>query len=187
MTLLLTELLETGLLQFGLFVESAGHTTPYRLSLELLPSYPNLLCETVDQASSFLGKVDLLLCPSAAIPLGTALSLSSGIPLVYSRGSRQTPAEDLVGAYDIGHPACLIANRLERSLEDLVRDARQVGIEVAQAIIIVDEGIFQFSDLKTQSLIYLNAVIELLLQSKQIPAGQAHAVQHWILANRHPN
>ena len=70
-------LIEAGLLQFGLFVVDPGRTMPFRISLELLPSYPDILSKLADGLAASMARLyaDRLLCPADSLPSGVALSL----------------------------------------------------------------------------------------------------------------
>src|SRR5690349_104106 len=113
---LVTLLMDAGLLQFGSFIEQ-GKETPFRANFEMMPSYPDVLSQVANELARLIPRgaeddavtpentIDHLLCTWDSLPLGVALSLRTNVPLVYSRGSSAEPVHDLVGAYDIGHPA----------------------------------------------------------------------------------
>jgi hypothetical protein len=63
------ELLEAGLLQFGRFGSEA---TPVRLSLEMLPAYPDVLAQITASAAEIIRQQqpDQLVCAAEAVPLG---------------------------------------------------------------------------------------------------------------------
>lgn len=185
MTSLGTLLLETGLLQFGRFHED-GVVKPYCLHLDLLPSYPDVLAQITELALPHVGAVDHLLSTGDALPFGVGLSLKTQIPLVYARGTQAATVHELAGAYDIGHPALLLANTSTPQLFNLVRRARVVGLETQAILTIVNEGLYSTTDIPTESLLNLPDMIPELLESGHLPAGQAQMVQHWIKTNRHP-
>lgn len=136
------QLLDTGILQFGLFVED-GKEYPYRLRLEMLSAYPELLQNVLYRGVQALVGVppfDRLVAHSEAIPLATALSLNTGVSLVYSRGRGELAVHDLVGAYDVGHPACLIVNTITPDVESFLADAKRVGLEIHTILEIVSTG-----------------------------------------------
>ena len=174
-------LLETGLLQFGNFDDS----TPLRLSLAMLPAYPDVLRMIVAHSKSLVDKIEVnrLLCTTDAMPFGLGMSLEMNIPLIYSRGSAAAPVYDLVGAYDIGHPALLLTNVLDgqHDLSSLIAKARQVGLEIHTVLAILDLGITDSSHtVRWISLLQLSAVVSHLVATEQIPPGQAQAIQSWI-------
>jgi hypothetical protein len=174
-------LLNAGLLQFGRFAHDGGWK-PYQLNLELLPSYPDILGHIVDSSAPLVGSVDHLLCPLTALPFGVALSQQTGVPLVYGRD------EDIVGAYDIGHPALLIANDLSKvaDLERLIARARRVGLETRRALVIINEAGNSLNGVEVEALLDLSEVIQALMQEGRLPAGQGRAVLDWITLH-HPD
>ncbi|MBZ0302853.1 MAG: hypothetical protein K8J31_24120 [Anaerolineae bacterium] len=177
-------LLEIGLLQFGRFASPDGWK-PYRLSLEMLPSYPDVFGEVIEMAVPLVGRVDHLISTAPARAFGAGLSLRTAVPLVYSKGSDASPVDDLVGAYDIGHPALLLANdSSERpAIDRLIGQAHKVGLDVQRVLLIADEGLPLDSGIPAHALLDLRAVVSSLAQDGRLPAGQAGVFQAWL--NRH--
>lgn len=172
-------LLNAGLLQFGRFATDGGWK-PFQLNLEMLPSYPYILKQLVDMSIPLVQPVDHLVCPLSALPFGIALSQQTSIPLVYGHG------EAIVGAYDIGHPALLIANDLSEKaeLERLIICARHVGLEINHVLIIVNEGWASLGGVEVEALLDLPSVIQSLLQEKRLPVGHGRVVLEWINLHR---
>jgi hypothetical protein len=146
-----------------------------------LPSYPDVLAQVVESALPLLGEVEHLVSASSATPFGVSLSLKTGIPLVYSRGNNDAPVHDLVGAYDIGHPALLLANDLheEDELAGLMNNARQVGLEIERLLVIVDDGTSRLDLLPVTSLVHLPTMVDQLVEDGLLPVGHATVVKHW--------
>jgi adenine/guanine phosphoribosyltransferase-like PRPP-binding protein len=141
------EFLAAGLVLFGDFADADGGRKRYSLRFDLLASYPHILSTLADAIAPSIGATySRLLCPFDALPLGTALALRTGIPLVYSRGRGESAVVDFVGAYDIGHRALLIVNAVEvessNALAGMITRAAGVGLDVVgvQAILRVGEG-----------------------------------------------
>lgn len=176
-------LLETGLLQFGWF---EGGQVPFQLNLALIPSYPDVLHWLVAAAAPLVGEVDHLVSAAPALPLGVGLSLNTGIPLVYSRGTDDAPVHDFVGAYDIGHPTLLLANDLRDTsgLVDLAKRAGHVGLEIKRLLVIVDDGTFHPATMGVECLLYLPSLVNDLVETDQLPAGHGAAVQRWLQAHK---
>lgn len=181
-------LLDAGLLQFGRFITKHG-IIPLRTHLEMLASYPDVLAVVVERAATEISglQVDRMLCGPSALPLGTALSMKTGIPLVYSRGSHAPAVNDLVGAYDIGHPTLVLANSLDAGdeLALLVQKARHVGLETHTALVVLDTGhSIALQDVELRVLLRLEAVVSELAGSGRLPAGHAQQMRMWLDANR---
>ena len=159
------QLLETGILQFGLFVENSTEY-PYRLRLEMLSAYPELLQNVLYrgiQALTGVKPFDRLVAHSEAIPLATALSLNTGASLVYSRGRGEIAVHDLVGAYDVGHPACLIVNTITPDIQSFLSDAMRVGLEIHTILEIVSTG-EKIEGIECRAIYTMNALIHELQQ-----------------------
>lgn len=169
-------LLETGLLQFGYFVE-AERILPYSLRLEMLSAYPQLMQQILYLAVQALpaGHYDRLVAHSDAIPFGTGLALQTGIPLVYSRGRGESAAYDLVGAYDVGHPALLVVNSIQPEMSHLVKQCSSVGLEIAAVLQLVSFG-NNLDGLESYSVTSMKALLYELRLNEAIPEKQAEMV-----------
>lgn len=184
---------ETGLVQFGRFQHSA-QTQPFLASLEYLAAYPDTLHLVTQTALQRLTSMNIqrLVATSDAVPFGVALSLQTGLSLVYSRGGNAEAVYDLVGAYNIGHDAVLLTNVLSDShtLVSFIAAARRVGLEIHTLLTILDLGISAaIPGVQVKSLLTLPGIVEALTEQRALPEGQARAVLEWIntqRANRHP-
>ncbi len=177
-------LLDAGLIQFGWF-QRDGALCPFSLDLDMIASYPRALERAAVEAQAALAgvQVDRLLCTADAVPFGTALSLRTGIPLVYSRGSTDAPVFDLVGAYDIGHPAALVTNALGwgHFPADLIKGARRVGLEVHTIVPILEARHDPAPDgLSILPLLRLADLAHELHAAGQLAPEHAQAVSDWL-------
>ncbi len=182
---LVTELAEAGLIQFGLFGEQKK---PFQLRLDLLPSYPQLLRDIVAASVPFVRGFDRLVCTADSLPLGLALALETNIPLVYSRGRGQQAVNDLVGAYDIGHPALLLVQTLDdvESIEQFTKQAQQVGLGINSLLAIIATEKTGFAlDIEVNALLQLTHMVDHLAAAGYLPDGHAQSIASWE-ANHHP-
>ncbi len=129
-------LVRHGLVQFGRFATPDGTQSPVRFELNLLLSYPSVATQIARAIAQRIDveRVERLLCPADAAPLGALVAVETGIPLVYSRGVGEPAVVDLVGAYDVGHPTVLLVNLTSVHLDDLVQRASRFGLTVTQTI-----------------------------------------------------
>ncbi len=172
--------MESGLLQFGIFSAEAA---PYRLNMELLPAYPDILAAVAAQAAPLTAEMSRLVCTPDALPFGVALALQTQVPLVYSRGGGAAPVHDLVGAYDIGHPAALVVNVLDGQTDHqpFITGARQVGLNIQVIVAVVAVGeVGRVHDIPVHSLLRLEAVIEHLVGDAQLPRDHMRVIQQWL-------
>ena len=174
------DLLAAGLLQFGVFGEEAA---PVKLSLEMLPAYPDVLASIAASAAEIARQQqpDRLVCTAAALPLGVAVSLHADIPLVYSRGSDGPGVHDLVGAYDVGHPALLLTDAWpDPSAQLLIERAQQVGLDIDTVIAVIGVRPSPLPEIAVHTLLDLGALAREMAADGRLPVGQAHAVAEWI-------
>lgn len=185
MTPLVRLLIDHGLLQFGSF-ESDDGEQPFLLDLAMLPSYPAVFAFITDAIVARLPAVqpDYLLATADAVPLVAGVSLKTGIPLIYSRGTNQPPVTDLVGAYDIGHPAVMITSVLgdTAAAAHFIVGARRVGIEVADLIAVVDLGIGSLvvERLHSSALVRLDDVLDELVKDDFLSERHRAVVDRWL-------
>ena len=173
-------LIGAGLLQFGWFTPDDA---PYRLNLDMLPSYPEVLTAAAEQAMPFTVSISRLLATPDAIPFGVALSLRTGIPLVYSRGSEDAPVNDLVGAYDIGHVTLLVTNCIFswEAVMNFSRRAHAVGLEVKAVVALVSICNPTAPNGKTSFAITdLDSAVVRLAERRELPRSHADAVRLWL-------
>lgn len=173
------QLLKSGILQFGYFVTEDNQARCYRLRLEMLAAYPQLLQTVVYRGVQSLSQVkahDRLVCQLSSIPLATALSLNTGTSLVYSRGKNLPAVHDLVGAYDIGHPTCLIVNHITATTSDFIARCRAVGLDIHSVLELVALG-QSLPDIQQHAIFTLPAIIHELDRANSIPSALIQTIQ----------
>jgi len=182
-TLLIERYLDAGLIQFGWF-EHRESVKPVAFKLEMLTSYPELLLRSAQELIRLAGETQFshLLTPSESIGLGTAVALEMAVPLVYQRTTDETQI-DLVGAYDIGHPAVLVLDVFDRQHPPraLIAHARRVGLEVNHVYCLIDiENGANPLEMYVSSVMTLRGIVERAAADGLIPPGQADVVREWI-------
>lgn len=174
-------LLEAGLIQFGRFEGGA----PLKFALELLPSYPHILQSLAGEIATVMSEVktiERIVCTSDASAPGIAVSLHTGIPLVYSRCQGQSPVHDLVGAYDVGHPTALITSVIgkhhNQDLERFRQRATNLGLNTITTVGIISLNSTDEADIHT--LINLPEFVEYLSRSRQISHEFGDCLLDWL-------
>jgi hypothetical protein len=169
-----------GLIQFGRFED-----VPFKIQFELLPSYPDIWANLFDRLmpKADLTRYERLLAPADSVPLGTILSYLANVPLVYSKGTSREGVHDLLGAYDVGHPALFIANTWQQSHEALIHKAQKVGLEIDVAWVIISYRKAIIPNIKIHNLFKLEDVLFELHSAQKLPTGQVDAVLEWLEKN----
>jgi uridine monophosphate synthetase len=142
MTGLLQQLLKIGAIQFGQFEQPDGTFAPISINLLLVPSYPHILQSLATELSplvKFDGLTHLLASPST-VPLATAISLNTGLPLVYPSG---TNPETIEGAYDFNVPTVLLTDVLGDGTAErtIAKRAAPLGLDVKAVVTVIDLGL----------------------------------------------
>jgi hypothetical protein len=178
------ELLNTGILQFGRFVQF-NKVVPVRFCPEYLPAYPELLMKVATTVLSQIKhcKTTHLLVNSSTIPLGVACSLQSKASLVYSRGVQQPSVYDLVGAYNSGDKSILLVNSVDDVMKvtQLITEANSVGLDVQQVIAFLEmHHIQELAALSITSVLRLVDLTSELVSEGALSERQGQAVLNWV-------
>jgi len=140
-------ILKHGLVQFGHFFDSDHTFVPFKINLNWMVSYPDVLRAAAfnvqdhfSRRGESIKQFERILCPFDTLPVATLVSDATGIPIVYSRNRGESVIEDLVGAYDINHPTLLLSNSniTETNLGELCRHAYRVGLHVNFELVLVE-------------------------------------------------
>jgi hypothetical protein len=102
------------------------------------------------------------------------------VPLVYSRGSGDQPISDLIGAYDIGHPALLLTTSVgwEAYPAALISGAKRVGLETRTLLTILETRPVR-EGATVLPLLRLDEVADELEAAGRLAARHAQAVRAW--------
>lgn len=174
---LLDAVLDAGLFHLGAFQHAGGHL-PYRLRLDLLPSYPAVLAQAAKAVAALIDtSPSRLVCTSDAIALATVVSQSLEVPLVVHSGLLGQPAHNLVGAYDVGHAAILISLNTDHRLDfitRLVAEAAGVGLHISQWVSLV--SVEPIKELRHVAAISLRDMADYLVERREVSPQMASRI-----------
>ena len=115
------------------------------VDLRLLVSRPNLMQAA---ACAYARKLDFLECdriagiPYAALPIGMAVSLASGVPLIYNRKESKSHGmgKDIEGLWQPGERVVIIEDVITTggSIVSSVELFRAAGLVVEDAVVLLD-------------------------------------------------
>ncbi len=142
---LMDGLLEAGCVRFGQFMLKSGAQSPIYLDLRQLVSFPALLAQAAAAYQVVLKKLSfdrLAAIPYAALPIGSAISLQSGWPLIYPRKevkSYGTKAE-IEGLFQAGETVVVIDDLATTggSKFEAVEKLTAVGLKVRDVVVLID-------------------------------------------------
>ena len=138
-------LLEVGCVKFGFFTMKSGVVSPIYIDLRLLASYPKLLAMVAGSYLPILKGLDfdcLAAIPYAALPIGTAISLQMGKPMIYHRREMkeygtQAPIE---GTFEEGETALVIDDLITTggSKLEAIERLTSAGLQVRDIAVLID-------------------------------------------------
>ncbi len=138
-------LLDLGCVRFGEFTLKSGLHSPIYLDLRRLVAAPRLLAQVAAAYAALLRglEFDLLAAlPYAALPIGTAVSLHGGWPLVYPRKETKTYGTKAAveGVYRPGQRAVVLDDLIttgDSKLEGIAR-LTAAGLSVRDIVVLID-------------------------------------------------
>lgn len=178
---LIIGLAELGALQFGDFTLASGKKSSMYVDLRLLVSRPELMQAA---AAAYAKELAALPCdriagvPYAALPIGMAVALASGVPLIYNRKESKSHGlgKDIEGLWQPGERVVIIEDVITTggSIVSSVELFRAAGLIVEDAIVLLDRqqgGVenLQKAGIRVHSVLALGDVLDLLSETGHIP------------------
>ncbi len=189
-------LLAAGCVRFGQFTLKSGLQSPIYLDLRQLISTPALLAQVADAYVTLLRdlKFDRLAAlPYAALPIGTAISLKGGWPMIYPRKEVKgygTGAE-IEGAYASGEQAVVIDDLATTggSKFEAIDKLKAAGLNVRDVIVLIDrqsgarEALVE-AGYALHAVLTLSQMLDHWEQTGRVPAAQIAAARAFLASNR---
>jgi orotate phosphoribosyltransferase len=176
---LIESLRRIGAIQFGHFEQpnQSGVFAPLAINLQLVPSYPAILRDLANELPPLvkLDGISHLLAAPSVVPLATAVSLASGLPLVYPATGNPNTIE---GAFDFNEPTVLLTDVLSDGEAEcsLIKYVAGQGLDVNAVVAVIDLGI---SALPADVEVRIWQHIRDILPQVATPSMQV-VVQNWL-------
>lgn len=189
-------LYDLGCVRFGRFTLASGLPSPVYLDLRLLVSEPMTLALAAQVYAGLLAglRVDRLAAvPYAGLPIATALSLETNLPLLYTRKEVKTHgrARRIEGDYRPGERVVVVEDLVTGggSLLETVELLRGEGLEVRDAVVLVDREQggrehLAAAGVRLHAAYTFTALLDILVAAGRIPAAQAAEVREYLRTAR---
>lgn len=144
---LIDGLIETGCFKLGEFVLKSGMKSPFYIDLRIASSHPPLLRQIARAYAQLLEGVRcdrIAGIPVAALPFATALSLETGIPLIYPRLSAKGhgTGNTIEGSFKPGERVALVDDLITTGLSKIeaAEVLRAGGLVVEDLVVLLERG-----------------------------------------------
>lgn len=176
-------LYETGCVRFGEFVLKSGQPSPIYLDLRRLVAFPAWLEMVAGMYAALLDRLTfdrLAAIPYAALPIGTAVALRTGRPLLYPRKEAKTygTAQRIEGDFRPGETVVVLDDVLTTgaSKREAIRTLEEAGLRVTDIVVLVDREQggrqeLEAAGYRVHAVITLTALLDaLVMEGKLLPA-----------------
>ena len=140
-------LVDLGCVQFGRFTLKSGIESPFYIDLRRLVADPQLLARAAEALTTLLRGLPfdrLAALPYAALPIGTAVSLEGGWPLVYPRKETKDYGTKAVveGLYQEGETVVVLDDLITTggSKFEGIDKLLDVGLVVKDVVVLIDRS-----------------------------------------------
>jgi uridine monophosphate synthetase len=188
-------LAELGAVKFGQFTLASGKRSPIYIDLRLLASYPNVLGQVARAYATLLRRVlaaedqglgiRLAAIPYAALPIGTAVSLETGLPLIYPRKEVKAhgTARQIEGEFRPGERAVVLDDLITTGGSKLaaIEPLEAAGLEVRDVVVLIDREQggreeLELAGYRLHAVLCLGEMLDYLVEAGRISAEQRDEV-----------
>lgn len=189
------ECYKLGIIKFGRFTLKSGIESPFYVDLRPLASDPKILKNLANYLLDMLPLDNFdLICgvPYAALPMATAMSLESYIPLIIKRKeAKNYGTKKLIeGIYQKGQNCLLVEDVITsgKSLIETIAEVEQEDIKVADIVVVLDreqggKELLESRGYKVHTLFNISEVCTILRENGELTDDEIKRIQDFLQGN----
>lgn len=189
------ECYKLGIIKFGRFTLKSGIESPFYVDLRPLASDPKILKNLANYLLDMLPLDNFdLICgvPYAALPMATAMSLESYIPLIIKRKeAKNYGTKKLIeGIYQKGQNCLLVEDVITsgKSLIETIAEVEQEDIKVADIVVVLDreqggKELLESRGYKVHTLFNISEVCIILRENGELTDDEVKRIQDFLQGN----
>lgn len=189
------ECYKLGIIKFGRFTLKSGIESPFYVDLRPLASDPKILKNLAKYLLEMLPLDDFdLICgvPYAALPMATAMSLESYIPLIIKRKeAKQHGTKKMIeGIFTKGQNCLLVEDVITsgKSLLETIPEIENEGINVSDIVVVLDrqqggKELLEKQGYKVHTLFTISEVCKILQDDGLLMDDEVQRIQDFLSGN----
>ncbi|NPA09008.1 MAG: orotate phosphoribosyltransferase [Chlorobi bacterium] len=189
------ECYKLGIIKFGRFTLKSGIESPFYVDLRPLASDPKILKNLANYLLDMLPLDNFdLICgvPYAALPMATAMSLESYIPLIIKRKeAKNYGTKKLIeGIYQKGQNCLLVEDVITsgKSLIETIAEVEQEDIKVADIVVVLDreqggKELLESRGYRVHTLFNISEVCTILRENGELTDDEVKRIQDFLQGN----
>lgn len=189
------ECYQLGIIKFGKFTLKSGIESPFYVDLRPLASNPTILKKLSHFLLECIDKTTTeLICgvPYAALPMATAMSLESGIPLIIKRKEAKAYGTKklIEGIYKAGQQCAVVEDVITsgKSLLETLPEIENEGIKVRDILVVLDreqggKALLEDKGYRVHTLFTIQEVCGYLNEDGLLPDQELNKIKDFIAGN----
>ncbi len=189
---LILDLARIGAVRFGTFTLKSGQRSPIYIDLRLLASHPDVLRRVATAYAALLKGLEydrIAAIPYAALPIGTAVALHTGQPLIYPRKEPKAygTGRAIEGTHAEGERVVVLDDLISTggSKIEAIEPLRDAGLAVTDVVVLIDRQSGGREELaahgyRLHSVFTLGQILDVLAAHSIVSGEQRAQVLDWL-------